>query len=167
MDSHGPLSPGDRRVWRMSVSPSPLVLLGVAEELSAAEAHLGDPATEARLRHLLDRIVDAVVDVTQGRDAPSRSAAQQDVPAPAPADLGGADAASCSALAARCHRAAAHLDDVGAQPLAARVARCLRHLAGGLQDLVQDLPHEQVPVMRQRFLRSLRRATALLDGAAP
>ncbi|USQ78702.1 hypothetical protein NF556_13830 [Ornithinimicrobium faecis] len=156
----------------MSAPPSPLALLGVAEELSTAGAHLGDPATEAQLRHLLDRVVDAVVDVTQGRDAPSRNLPVPDpppdgaLPAPAtgPADLGTADAASCSALASRCHRAAAHLDAVGSQPLAEQVARCLRQLANGLQDLVQDLPHEQPPVMRQRFLRSLRRATALLDG---
>ena len=55
---------------------------------------------------------------------------------------------------------------LGGPPLAGRVGRCLRVLASGLQELVQDLPHEDAPVMRQRFLRSLRRALAHLDGAA-
>ena len=151
----------------MSVSPSPLALLGVAEELSAAEAHLGDPASEARLRHLLDRVVDTVVDISQDRDHPCRSIPLPDLPEAEPVDLGGADPASCSALASRCHRAAARLDAVDGQPLAATAAHALREVAGGLQDLVQGLPVDPAPVVRQRFLRSLRRATALLDRAAP
>lgn len=151
----------------MSVSSSPLALLGLADELSAAEAHLGDAVTETQLRHLLDQVVDAIVDVTQGREIPSRFLTPPDPPAPGPSDLMAADPAACSALASRCHRAAAHLDSLSGQPLAARAAHCLRQLAGGLQELVQGLPHDPAPVLRQRFLRSLRRATALLEGSAP
>lgn len=155
----------------MSTSPAPLRLLGLAEELSAAEAHLHDPAAEALLRHLLDRIVDALVDLTQGHERPTRIPPSPDLRDLGPADITTADAASCSALAGRCHRAASQVEagevlDGPEPPLAARVARCLRLLASGLQELVQDLPHEEAPVMRQRFLRSLRRALAHLDGAA-
>lgn len=164
----------------MSASPALLPLLGLAEELSAAEPHLHDPTAEALLRHLLDRIVDTLVDVAQGHDRPTRATSLPDLDDPGLADITAADAASCSALAGRCHRAAARLEGLGGmdgvdgpeqeglvQPLAVRVAQCLRLLAGGLQELVQDLPREDPPVMRQRFLRALRRAITHLDGAAP
>lgn len=186
VDNRGALSGPDRRVCGMSTSPAALPLLGLAEELSAAEAHVHDPAAEALLRHLLDRIVDTLVDVAQGHDRSTRTPRPPDLGGLGPADIRSADAASCSSLAGSCHRAAALLERVGAPdrsaggdrvdgpeqqsralPLAVRVSQCLRLLAGALQELVQDLPREDAPVMRQRFLRALRRATAHLDGAAP
>ncbi|WP_114905418.1 hypothetical protein [Ornithinimicrobium murale] len=151
----------------MSATRSPLVLLGTAEELSAADVHLADPAAETLLRHLLDRLVDSIVDVTQGHERPSRTPPPPDVRALGPADLAAADRASCSALAALCQRAATQLSSLPDQPLAVRVAHGLRLLSRGLQGLVQDLPHEPTPVVRQRLLRVLRRAVAVLDGAAP
>ncbi|WP_109474240.1 hypothetical protein [Ornithinimicrobium cavernae] len=153
----------------MSGTPPHLHLLGLAEELSSAPVHLGDPAAESLLCHLLDRVLDAVVDVTQGRGTLSRPglARAPEAPSGRPADLGSADLASCSALAAQCHRLAAHLGECRDLPLAREVEVSLRTIGDGLQRLVQDLPATNPSAARQRFLRALRGASARLDAAAP
>lgn len=155
----------------MSGTSTPLPLLGLAEELSTLDARLGDPAVELMVRHLLDRLADAIVDVTQGRTSFSRP----DLPVPAGALPSGdqvpsggqtVDRLACSALAARCARASrvmAHWPD---QALAGPVAASLDLLAGGLQRLVQDVPDEAATVARQRLQRTLRRAVAVLGAPA-
>lgn len=154
----------------MSPWPTPLVLLGLAEELSAAQVCLGDATAEALVHHHLDRVLDAVVDITQGRHQFSRVLPAPEVTQVPPADLSSADPASCSALAARCQELAARLEQAEAaqvSDLAGLVSTSLRHLAAALQDLVQDLPQEAQPVVRQRLLRAVRGATALLAPTAP
>lgn len=154
----------------MSGTPSSLPLLGLAEELSASEAPVGDPVTEERLRSLLDHAVDAIVDVSLGRAELSRphppDAGGSDAPAPAPSQ---ADLAACSALAARCHRAAALLAEVEDQRLAESVGVCLTVIADGLQRLAQDVRDDRVPQTqsRQQLRRTLRRAATLLGASAP
>lgn len=150
----------------MPSQPTSLALLGLAEELSGAQVSLGDEAAEALVHHHLDRVLDAVVDLSQGREHLSRVLPPPEVTA-GPADLASADLASCSALAAQCQQLAARLDQGGADELARLVSQSLRHLAAALQDVVQGLPHEAQPVVRQRLLRSVRGATAMLAPAAP
>lgn len=154
----------------MSGTSTPLPLLGLAEELSTLDAPLGDRSLELQVRHLLDRVADAVVDLTQGRTDLSRP----DLPAPSAAPLGEQplDRVACSALAARCRRASgvvtqwAHQAPVDTQPLADRVATSLDLLTGGLQRLVQDVVDEPPAAARQRLQRTLRRASAALAAPA-
>ncbi|HLS44317.1 MAG TPA: hypothetical protein VK045_02675 [Ornithinicoccus sp.] len=163
---------------------STLPLLGLADELSASEAPLGDEVAEGLLRHLLDRVVDGIVDVTQGRHTLSRpDAPSPDVPRPSDAAspstqppvgrasasrmTGVADRGECSALAARCHRAAALLRRCDDQTLASHIVVCLETTGSALQRLVQDRSDEPPGVARQRLLRTLRAAAAVLDEAAP
>lgn len=150
-----------------------LLLLGLAEQLSAPEVALGDPADEAALCALLDRCTDALVDVAQGRQTLSRPAVgHQGAPTarrePRRRHHGGVvDAGSCSALAALCHRGAHLLTLRSDHTLGAHVAECLQTVAESLQRLVQDLPDQGPVVARQRLRRGLRRAAAQLDRAAP
>lgn len=171
---------------------STLPLLGLADELSASEASLGDEVAEELLRHLLDRVVDGIVDVTQGRHTLSRpDPPSPDVPRPSDAVspstgppvgrvsasrmagvsasrmAGAADRGECSALAARCHRAAALLRGCDDQTLASHIVVCLETTGSALQRLVQDRTDEPPGVARQRLLRTLRAAAAVLDEAAP
>ncbi|MCK0111382.1 hypothetical protein MWU75_04435 [Ornithinimicrobium sp. F0845] len=154
----------------MSGNPSSLPLLGLAEELSACEVPVGDPVTEDALRAILDRVVDAVVDVSLGRSTLSRPHPPGAGVAPgSTAPTAQLDPVACSALAARCHRAAALLTEVEDQRLAGVVASCLTTIADGLQRLTQDASDARVhpPAAQQRLRRSLVRAGALLDAAAP
>lgn len=154
----------------MSPVSGSLTLLGLAEALSAEQVCLGDGVAEALVHHLLDRFLDAVVDITQGREQFSRVLPPPEMTPLAPADLSAADPGSCSALAARCQHLATrleHADVVEVSELVGPVSTSLRRLAVALQDLVQDLPHEAHPVIRQRLLRSVRGATALLAPAEP
>lgn len=157
----------------MPAHPTSLPLLGLAEELSGVETIVGDPATEDFLRRLLDRVVDAVVDVAQGRSTLSRAhppPVPPSVPAQErPAASDAVDRAACSALAARCHHLAARLGRHPDQQLAAPVAACLTTVAGALQRLVQDLhdPRVSAPEARQQLRRTLGRAAAMLDALAP
>jgi hypothetical protein len=150
---------------------TPLPLLGLADELSATEPTIGDPAAEAQLRHLLDRLVDALVDVAQGRTALSRPELPgqevQDLPGTRRASAGSPDRAACSALASRCHRAAVLLSRHDDQRLAGHLVACLDILSSGLQRLVQESPTEVPAEARQRLRRALRQAGAVLDDAAP
>lgn len=153
----------------MSTPAMSLPLLGLAEELSAVAVPLQDPNTEISLRPLLNRLVDAIVDVTQGRAVLSCP----DLPAPSlppsepPSAERTVDRAACSALAVSCQRLASLLAPQEGQVLASSVARCLRTLGEGLQRLVQDVPDQPPEVARQRFRRAVRRASAQLDEAAP
>lgn len=154
----------------MSGNPMSLPLLGLAEELSASEVPVGDPTTEALVRGLLDRVTDAIVDVTLGRatlTGPTPPAVHVAAPPTAGADH--LDPASCSALAVRCHRAAALLHEQPEVPLAASVAECLTTVADGLQRWTQDVRDARVPrpEARQHLRRTLRRAAAVLDAGAP
>ena len=154
----------------MSGTSTPLPLLGLAEELSTLDAPLGDRSLELQVRHLLDRVADAVVDLAQGRTDLSRP----DLSAPSAAPQGGQplDRVACSALAARCRRASGlvtrwgHQAPVGTQPLADRVVTSLDLLGCGLQRLVQDVVDEPPAAARQRLQRTLRRAVAALAAPA-
>lgn len=154
----------------MSGTSTPLPLLGLAEELSTLEAPLGDRSLELVVRHLLDREADAIVDLTQGRTDLSR----RDLPAPSQAPPGEQplDKVACSAVAARCRRAARLVAQWGrgapAQtlPLADRVVTSLDLLAAGLQRLAQDVVDEPPAAARQRLQRTVRRAVAALDAPA-
>ena len=124
-------------------SPASRKLLGLAEELTASEAPVGDPATEQMVIGLLDRLADAIVDVAVGRDslARPRPPAGAATAEPGAAHL---DAATCSALAARCHQAAHAVGSSSEAGLAGDVSSSLVALAEGLQRLVQDVPtHHQ------------------------
>lgn len=164
----------------MPGTPSLLPLLGLAEELSASETPVGDPVTDEQVRRLLDHVVDAIVDVTLGRAELSRPHPWEEggpgVPAPSAADITAdiathtaTDVAACSALAARCHRAASILADVEDQRLAESVGACLTVIANGLQRLAQDVRDNRVPQTqtRQQLRRTLRRAATLLGATAP
>lgn len=163
-------------VCGMSGTSTPLPLLGLAEELSTLDARLGDPAVELMVRHLLDRLADAIVDVTQGRTSLSRPDLPLQPGARPSADQVPSgdqvvDRIAASALAARCARAArlvAHWDETHGedQTLAKRVGASLDLLAGGLQRLVQDVPDEVPTMARQRLQRTLRRAVAALGAPA-
>lgn len=157
-------------------TPDDLHLLGLAEQLSVLEVSLGDPADEALVSRLLDRCTDAIVDVVAGRQtlsrgAPPRTAAPDEAPYGAPpiarAESTEVDAASCSALATRCHRTAHLLDGRPEQALAGPVADCLRTIADSLQRLVQDLGDQSSTTARQHLRRGLRRAAAQLDSLTP
>ncbi|USQ75269.1 hypothetical protein [Ornithinimicrobium cryptoxanthini] len=154
----------------MSGTSTPLPLLGLAEELSTLDAPLGDRSLELLVRHLLDRVADAIVDLTQGRTDLSRP----DLPAPPHVPTGELplDRVACSALAARCRRAAGVVAQWGqqapvdTQPLADRVGTSLDLLAAGLQRLVQDVADESPAAARQRLQRTVRRAVAALTAPA-
>jgi len=170
VDNPAQLSPLDRRVSDMSGNLSSLPLLGLAEELSGGGAPVGDPVTQERVRVLLDRVVDAIVDLSLGRVTLTRPVPPRPPDADLPVEGGDhLDPAACSALAARCHRAAALVGAQPDQPLAAAVAACLSALADGLQRLTQDVndPRVPLPEARQQLRRSLSRAGALLDSATP
>lgn len=147
-----------------------LRLLGLAEPLGATQIHLGDPRAEALLGEVLDRVLDAVVDIVQDRapaDRPVHTA--QDVGREEPSDLRSADRASCSALAADCHRLADHLEGLPGEDRrgAERAVGALRLVADGLQDLTQSVLTEPLPAVRQQLLRVLHRASARLEPPAP
>lgn len=154
----------------MPGTSTPLPLLGLAEELSALDAPVGDRHLELLVRHLLDRVADALVDLTQGRTDLSRP----DLPAPSHVPTGEQplDRVACSAVAARCRRAAGLVAQWGQQvagdsrPLAERVVTSLQLLADGLQRLVQDVPDEPPAAARQRLQRTVRRAAATLGAPA-
>lgn len=154
----------------MSGTSTPLPLLGLAEELSTLEAPLGDRSLELLVRHLLDRQADAIVDLTQGRSTLSRP----DLPAPPHAVAGEQplDRVACSAVAARCRRAATTVEHWGqgapvdSRPLADRVVISLDLLAAGLQRLAQDVVDEAPATARQRLQRTVRRAVTALDAPA-
>ncbi len=152
----------------MPITPADQRLLGLAEELSSATAHLNDPEIEALVHQVLDGVVDGMVDIARHRTTFSRAepARAGATGRPPPGDLAAADRASCTALAAQCHRLAAHLTGLD-RPLAPAVAQALRVTAEGLQQLVQDLPQGQRPAVRQRLLRALRRAGSALQPIAP
>lgn len=147
-------------------TPTPDVrLLRLAEEIGVLDATVGAPVLQERLRETLDRTAHAVVDLalghtrpTPGRDlrqrasgrGPRRPVPGPDARQPAPGvPVPSADRASCSALAARAHSAAAQLAPAQAMvpdtPMAQAVRAALIAVADGLQDYAQDLADPALP----------------------
>lgn len=154
-------------------------LLRLADGVAGEDADLGDPLAQERLGVVVDAIAHVLVDLADGRSAPTQALTfppRPDAHRREPR-RGDGDPASCAATAAALRRAEAELAALAgpeADPtadLVTRARQALATLAGGLQDHAQQMsPHPSVAARAdadRSLMRSLRTAYDLVraDGA--
>lgn len=127
-------------------TPTRVRLLRLAQDVAGEDADLGDPLAQHRLTVVVDALAHALVDLADGRTAPTQSLRWP----PRSEGLrrgvvvdgvrsGTDDRASCSALAARLRRVAAVLDGPWPDPApTGPLLDRVRQAAGVLADCLQD-----------------------------
>lgn len=157
-------------------------LLRLADGVAGEDADLGDPLAQARLTVVVDALAHALVDLADGRTAPTQTVPwppREDAlrrPRDPRASEGGDDPASCVALAARLRTVGVALDEVtgeagGAQApggaLPDRVRQAVAALASALQDHAAGIAAATSTADRaeadRTILRGLRTAYELLS----